>query len=174
MTLTAATALLLTTIVSQPAIEAAQPAVPDVSGSWAWNESVIFVGPGDIIAFFFGVQVEGPVMHMQCQTWGALTIQQNGDAFTGAADQQWACVSQGGQVALSAPFPATFDVSGAITGHAVHFVADFGQGFTCSYGGSMTVVNGMATSLNATGGCDVPLPIHPNMDKSISFDATRQ
>ena len=113
-------------------------------------------------------------MHVNCDTWGGLTLLQNGDSFTGTADQQWACVTNGGQVAATAPFPPVFDVSGSIEGRAVHFIADVGQGLTCAYAGALTVANGTAISLNATGGCDVPLPFHPNMDKSVSFDATRQ
>ena len=171
---TIAAALFFTTTSLNPSVLSTEERVPDVSGDWTWEEAVIFIAPGYIVAAFFGVQVEGPIMHLRCQTGGGLTIQQNGASFSGSADQQWACVTRGGQPTPTAPFPPAFDVSGSITGHAVHFSADIGQGFSCSYAGSLSVVNGVATSINATGGCDVPLPVHPNMDKSVSFDATRQ
>ena len=174
LTLTVACALFMLNTGLRPSVISAQGSVADVSGTWTWNEYVIFTGPGPAITAFFQVQLEGPVMHVRCDTWGGLTIQQNGPSFTGFADQQWACVTQGGQTAQSAPFPPGFSVSGEITGRGVHFVADVGQGFSCSYDGSLRVAGGVATSLNATGGCDVPMPFHPNMDRSISFDATRQ
>ena len=172
ITIFAAVALLTMTL--QGGAMAQGQAAADLAGQWSWAESVIIVGPGPIVAGIFTVQVEGPVMHVRCQTGGSLAIQQSGSSFTGSADQQWSCVTAGGQNALSAPFPPTFDVAGSIHGRSVHFAADVGQGFTCSYAGSLGVTSGVADSINATGGCDVPLPFHPNMDKSVSFDATRQ
>jgi hypothetical protein len=170
---TAAAAVLLTTTWLAGVTLAQGPPAPDVSGQWSWTESIILTVPGDVAAGQFGVQVEGPVMHFRCQTWGDLTIQQNGTSFSGSATQQWSCVSSGGQSATSAPFPPGFGITGSIAGRGVGFVADVGQGFTCSYSGSLGVTGSVATSINATGGCDVPLPFHPNMDKSVSFDATR-
>jgi len=174
LTLTMTLALVLVAIGPTTPVASAERTVPDVNGAWAWNELVIITAPGDVVAALFGVEVEGPVMHVQCRTWGGLTIQQNGSSFTGSADQQWSCDTQGGQSAQTAPFPPGFDVSGSIRGHAIDFSADVGQGFSCSYNGALQVNDDVATSLKATGGCDIPAPFHPNMDKSVSFDAVRQ
>ena len=172
LTLTIAAVLFLTGL-ERPALSADGP-VPDVSGDWTWNELVILTAPGDVVAALFGVQVEAPVMHVTCQAGGDLTLQQNGISFTGSASQGWSCVTQGGQPAATAPFPPAFDVTGSIVGQSVRFTADLGQGFSCSYIGSLRVDSGVATEINSTGGCDVPAPFHPNMDKSVYFNATRQ
>jgi hypothetical protein len=149
-------------------------AAPDISGAWTWNELVIVTAPGSVIAGLFGIQIEGPIMHMTCQSGGGLTIQQSGESFTGSADQQWSCISSGGQSAAQGPFPPTFGISGEIAGRSLHFTADVGQGVSCSYRGDVRVSNDTASSFHTTGGCDVPLPFHPNMNKSVYFDATRQ
>ena len=169
----AAVALLTLTHLEGGAIAQGQPA-SDLTGQWSWEESVLIVAPGDVIPGIFDVDPEGPVMQVRCLASGALTIQQNGSSFSGSADQQWSCVTAGGQTALQAPFPATFDITGSITGRGVHFTADVGQGFSCSYHGSLGVTGDVATAINATGDCDVPLPFHPNTDKSVYFTATRQ
>ena len=173
-TLTAALAIaLLTLTLEGGAMAQGQPA-SDLTGQWSWEEAVLVIGAGDIVPGIFDVDPEGPVMQVRCFTSGTLTIQQNGSSFSGSADQQWSCVTGGGQTALQAPFPATFDITGSITGRGVHFVADVGQGFSCSYHGALGVTGDVATAINATGGCDVPLPFHPNTDKSVYFTAIRQ
>jgi hypothetical protein len=170
-----ASALLLAIAVAlTPPTAAAGRTVPDVDGDWTWNEHVILILPGGIASAIFGVAPEGPVMHLTCETWGHLAIQQNGSSFSGSTDQQGSCITKGGQTTLMTPFPPGFDIAGSITGHAVHFsTVGLGPG-ECSYHGSLSVDDGVATFLNATGGCDIPLPFHPNMDKSVSFDAVRQ
>ena len=170
----AAALLLAATAADAPPAWAAGQAAPDVSGTWSWNEHIILTVPADVAAFAFGVAPEGPVMHLTCDSRGTLLIQQNGASFTGSTDQQASCVTRGGQVATP-PFPPFFDLAGTITGRAVHFTTgDLGQGITCTYHGSLSVHDGVATALNASGGCDVPIPVHPNTDKSVSFDAVRQ
>jgi hypothetical protein len=169
----AAVAVVTLTMLDGGAAAQGQPPA-DLAGQWSWEESVLVVGPGDILPGAFGVDPEGPVMHLRCLTWGGLTIQQAGSSFSGSADQQWSCVTAGGQIATQAPFPPTFDIAGSTTGRGVHFVADVGQGFTCSYSGSLGVAAGIATAINTTGDCDVPLPFHPNTDKSVFFNAVRQ
>ena len=173
VTVAIASALLVAITSLHPVVASTHRTVPDVSGSWSWNELVVLTAPGAAVAAFFGVVIEGPVMHVRCETWGELAIQQTGASFSGLTDQQWACVTAGGQAALTAPFPPAFAISGSISGHAVEFIADVGQGVSCSYRGSLSVAGGVATSINTTGGCDVPAPFHPNMDKSIYFNATR-
>ena len=172
LTLTIASILFLTGL--EPPALSADATVPDVSGSWTWSELVILTAPGDVVAALFGVQVEAPVMHLTCQAGGDLTLQQNGTSFSGSASQGWSCVTHGGQIATTAPFPPAFDVAGSIVGRSVRFTGDVGQGFTCSYVGSLRVESDVATEINSTGGCDVPAPFHPNMDKSVYFNATRQ
>lgn len=154
---------------------ALEPKTPDVRGDWAWNEHSIILGPAEEIMAFFGIpEPEGPVMRMICDAWGTLTIDQNGASFTGDTGQDGSCTTEGGQPALTTPFPPSFSITGFITGHAVHFdTGDLGGGIVCAYRGSLDVSDGIATELNGTGGCDVPLPFHPNMNKSLSFDATR-
>jgi hypothetical protein len=174
VTLTALALLLAATGGAGQPARAGGPVVPDVSGSWSWNEHIIVKLPGDLGALIFGVAPEGPVMHLTCDAWGILLIQRDGASFTGSTDQNASCVTNGGQAATTIPFPPFFDVTGTIVGRAVHFESgDLGQGISCSYHGSLGVADGVATSLNATGGCDVPIPVHPNMDKSVSFDAVR-
>lgn len=172
LTLIIASILFLTGL--EPPVLSAEATVPDVSGNWTWSELAIFTGPGGVVAGLFGVQVEGPVMHVTCQTGGDLSLQQSGASFSGSASQGWSCVTHGGQNATSAPFPPGFDVTGSIVGRSIRFTADVGQGFTCSYLGSLSVDGGVASAINTTGGCDVPAPFHPNMDKSVYFNADRK
>jgi hypothetical protein len=172
LTLTIASVLFLTGL--EPPALSADGTVPDVSGDWTWSELVILTAPGDVVAALFSVQVEAPVMHVTCQTGGDLTLQQNGSSFSGSASQAWSCVTHGGQPAATAPFPPAFDVTGSIVGQSVQFTADLGQGFTCSYVGSLRANGGVAIAINSTGGCDVPAPFHPTLDKSVYFDAIRQ
>ena len=156
------------------AVAAAQT-VPDISGEWTWRESTMVTVPGDIAAAFWGVVPEGRVMHLTCEAWGSLTVQQSGAVFSGSATQQATCVTGGGQQTPTTPFPASFDINGSISGHSLRFTTgDLGPGVVCSYVGSVSVANGVATSLNTTGGCDDPFPFHPSVTKSVSFDATRQ
>ena len=171
--LTLIASVLFLTGLEPPALSA-EGTVPDVSGNWTWSELVLLTGPGGVVAGLFGVQVEAPVMHVTCQAGGDLTLQQIGASFSGSASQGWSCVTHGGQNATVAPFPPGFDVAGSILGQSIRFTADVGQGITCSYLGALGVDDGVATAINTTGGCDVPAPFHPNMDKSVYFNATRQ
>jgi hypothetical protein len=148
--------------------------VADLSGSWSWQEEVLIKLPSELAMAIFGIsESEGPVMNLTCHSWGALTLVQNGATFTGTATQTSSCETQGGQTANTPPFPPGFSLEGHITGRAVRFNADVGEGFYCPYTGTLTVDGGRATHLNATGRCDVPAPVHPNATKSLSFDATR-
>jgi hypothetical protein len=154
---------------------AAGQTVPDISGEWTWRESSIMTLPDDLAAAFFGVVPEGRVMHLTCEAWGELTVQQNGLVFSGSLTQQASCVTGGGQPTPTTPFPGSFDITGSISGRSVHFTTgDLGPGVVCSYAGSVSVADGVATSFNTTGGCDIPFPFHPSMSRSVSFDATRQ
>jgi hypothetical protein len=113
-------------------------------------------------------------MRVFCETSGLLFLDQDGESFEGAATQNVSCESANGQPALNPPLPPFFELAGQVTGGAVHFVAGFeGAPITCPYQGSLTVVNGVATRLSATGRCVFSAPFHPNMTKNVSFDATR-
>jgi hypothetical protein len=150
------------------------PIAPDVGGVWDWHERSVVLAPTEFIVAFFGpLEPEGPVMRLSCDAWGTMTLQQNGSSFSGSTGQDGTCTTQGGQVTPVTPFPPSFTVSGSIDGHAVKFDADVGQGIVCSYQGSLSVSNGVATRFDTSGGCDVPFPFHPNMNKSLSFDMTR-
>ena len=154
---------------------AAGQTVPDISGEWTWRESSIVTVPDYVAEAFWGVVPEGPVMHLTCEAWGGLTVQQNGAVFSGSVTQQATCVTGGGQQTPTTPFPGFFDITGSISGHAVRFTTgDLGPGIVCSYSGSLSVADAVATSFNTTGKCDDPFPIHPSVSKSVSFDATRQ
>ena len=171
-----AAAMMLLSISSAAELPAATvgPATPNISGDWSWDDHLILVAPDYAVMAFFGVtESEGPVMHVTCHTWGTMHLNQNGASFSGNSDQDGACTTQGGQSATTTPFPPSFDIDGSISGHSVHMNQDVGDGIICSYRGSLTVANGVATKLNATGGCDVPLPFHPSMNRDVIFDATR-
>jgi hypothetical protein len=46
-------------------------------------------------------------------------------------------------------------------------------GFDCDYRGSVRSEQGEAVALNMTGDCAPPVDVHPNVGKTLSFDATR-
>lgn len=148
--------------------------VPDLEGQWLWEEAVELTGPSDLVMALFGLaEAEGPVMHISCLTGGSLEFAQSGASFTGEATQSAECETRHGQIASQHPFPPTFDIAGEIVGRAVQFEALVGEGFHCPYRGSLTLAGGTAISLNATGRCDTPLPVNPNVTKSIYFRASR-
>ena len=170
--LMAATIFLATTAVQHSAT-AGVKTPPDLEGEWEWEEYTYILGPSEPLMFIFGIPLpEGPVMRLTCHASGTLTIIQNGESFAGLTDQTSDCISEGGQVAATPPFPPGFSIEGFITGNAVHFQADVGLGIVCSYNGSLRVSQGTASDLTAHGGCDVPSPFHPNADR-ISFEARR-
>jgi hypothetical protein len=165
--------LLAVCVVSVRATPAGQK-TPNVSGNWSWNGKTIILGPDELIMAFFGIpESEGPVMRLICDTWGTMTLTQSGTSFSGVADQDGSCTTAGEQSASTTPFPPFFSIDGSVTGHAVHFDGDVGEGIVCPYQGSLDVQDGLATQLNATGRCVVPFPAHPLLDKELEFNATR-
>ena len=168
-------AILAVSVAVLPPVTALGAAVPNISGDWDWNGTTIVLFPPDPSALeFFEVESEGPVMRLICEAWGTLTFAQNGDLFTGSANQDSQCTTQGGQVTARTPFPPSFDLVGSIRGHSLSFESDGGPGIVCSYNGSISVEKGVATRFHTTGGCDVPVFVHPFMTRDIDLDGVRQ
>lgn len=156
------------------ASEASAATIADVDGAWLWSETTVIKLPGDLAAALFGLaQPELPVTQLTCSSGGELTLTQAGTEFTGAATQTSTCITRGGQTAATPPFPPAYTLTGELAGRAIHFELDVGPGFHCPYSGSLSVRDGEAVSLRATGRCVVPAPVHPNVSKSLSFTAAR-
>ncbi|MEO6525263.1 MAG: hypothetical protein ABIP93_01430 [Gemmatimonadaceae bacterium] len=139
----------------------------DLSGTWAWSETVAALFP-PFIAQIVGIEPEGPVTHATCYDWGVLTLVQTGDTFTGTATQSSICTTKGGQEYVPPSFPPLLDVlNGQIRGRSFSF--DFSVG--CPYSGTVSLDGGVATRIGGTGRCEVFL--HPALLKTVSWQATR-
>jgi len=145
----------------------AHPAAVDLSGDWAWSETVVALFP-PFIAGLIGIEPEGPVTHATCYDAGVLTLVQTGDTFVGTATQTTTCTTRGGQQYVPPSFPPLLDVlNGRIHGRSFSF--DFSGG--CPYHGTVSVDDGIATRIGGTGKCEVFL--HPVLLKTLTWQATR-
>ena len=141
--------------------------VIDLSGRWAWSETVVALFP-PFIAGLIGIEPEGPVTHATCYDAGLMTIVQTGDAFVGTATQTTTCTTRGGQQYVPPSFPPLLDVlNGRIHGRSFSF--DFSEG--CPYHGTVSLVGDVAVQIGGTGKCEVFL--HPGLLKTLTWQATR-
>jgi hypothetical protein len=139
----------------------------DLSGNWAWSETVTALFP-PFIAAIVGIEPEGPVTHATCYDRGVFTIVQAGDTFVGTATQTAICVTQGGQQYVPPSFPPLLDLlNGQIHGESFSF--DFSEG--CPYHGTVSIDDGIATRIGGTGKC--PVFLHPGLLKTVTWQATR-
>jgi hypothetical protein len=144
----------------------AQPTAVDLSGQWAWSETVVTLIP-PFIAGLIGIEPEGPVTHATCYDAGVLTLVQTGDTFVGTATQTTTCTTRGGQQYVP-PFPALLDLlDGQIHGRSFSF--DFSEG--CPYQGTASLVGDIVVRIGGTGKCEVFL--HPALLKTVTWQATR-
>jgi hypothetical protein len=163
----------------------AQSGPPDVGGTWTWNSHEQLTVPPFVAQLIFGIQPEGPVTRIRCDTTGTLTLSQSGATFAGSATQQAVCETGKGHVFVPPPaaVPPTMDVvEGRINGHSIEFVFTGGL-LSCPYNGVITsFANGTATGLRATGRCIVPgdprspVPLDPppaGTSKTLELTATR-
>jgi hypothetical protein len=140
--------------------------VIDLSGQWAWSETVTTLFP-PFIAGLIGIEPEGPVTHATCTDAGVLTIVQTGDTFVGTATQTSTCATRGGQQYVP-PFPPLLDVlDGRVHGRSFEF--EFSGG--CPYHGTASLDDGVATRIGGTGKCEIVL--HPALLKTVAWEATR-
>jgi hypothetical protein len=143
----------------------------DVDGPWVWSETTVLkLRP--VAAAIFGIEPEGPLTHIECESWGELILTQNGAAFAGPSNQSSWCVTAGGhEFDPSGGFPASLDlVDGQLQGRALRFTFETGV-FPCHYKGAVRVDGGQVTELHATGACEVPAEL--GNDKILNWTAVR-
>jgi hypothetical protein len=163
-----------------------EASVPDVSGAWSWSATQHLTAPPFVAALIFGIEPEGPITQLRCESSGTMDLVQNGVAFNGSATQTVSCVTGGGHAFAPPPMaaPPSFEVAGGrVTGNAIHFFFGAGE-LPCPYSGVITASDGAtATTLNATGRCIVPghpkspAPLDPppaGTSKTVTWTATRQ
>jgi len=142
------------------AAPAAAVSAPDITGVWHYAEHTRLLLAGEV-AFAFGLAYEGPVLQMDCASpEGVLTVVQTGSAFTGTLVHPVStCVTKGGQAAPPPwQIPYAADVSGRVTGHAMHFEQVDQPPFPpvpCTKNGTIEVREGAAVELETTGRCDL-------------------
>ena len=157
----------------------------DVSGTWNWSSTEHLTFPPFVAQLIFGIQPEGPVTQLRCDSTGTMHLIQSGGAFTGSATQTAVCETGRGHVFV--PPPAAFPIAlvvtdGQIIGHSIHFLSS-GADIPCPFNGVITGFdNGTATDLSATGRCIVPghpkspVPFEPppaGTSKTLTWTASR-
>ena len=162
--------------------------VPDVSGSWNWSGAGHLTVPSADVQRLLGIQPEGPITHLRCESTGTMELSQAGAIFNGSATRSTSRCETGGGHVFALPtttFPNTLAVvDGQITGRAVHFLLGAVAGLGCPHNGAIQdVEEGAATVLRATGRCIIPghpqspVPRDPppaGTSHDTSFVATRQ
>ena len=162
-------------------------AVPDVSGAWNWTGAGQLTIPAVFVGRLLGIQPEGPITHVRCESAGTMRLVQSGATFTGLATRttSWCETGRGHVFELPATtFPTSLPVAhGLITGRAVHFVLGSVAGLGCPHNGAVTAIDdGTATTLRVTGRCIIPghpqspAPVDPppaGTSHDTSFVATR-
>lgn len=162
------------------AVESLSAAVSaDVDGSWSFTRVLQLTAPEWVARDVFGVEPEGPVTHIRCETDGSMEIVQSGTTFSGVAAMDNSCRTHGGQVFESDAVVADIlIVDGVIRGRSLAwtFIED---GFLiCPH----HAVLAPAGTMQGTGRCIVPghpqgpVPAPPppaGTSKTISFTAWR-
>lgn len=157
-----------------PTSQSAEPA--NLAGPWEWTHSTVFVLPAGVAAAVLPPQgaahVTGPVAHIDCTVSGTMFITQSGSTFSGTATQSSSCRVRTGGPAFAWPFvyqPAFNVDDGRVMGHAFQFkVLPL-----CQNRGAARVAGGVTVSWRATGKCDPPIPDHPAVGKTKTWEAWR-
>lgn len=140
--------------------------VPAVSGTWIWGgDGGRITVPASVIERLFGIEPEGPITHLRCESSGTMELVQSGTTFSGVATRTaGSCTTGAGLVFV--PPPTAWSTSlpvaeGLITGRGVHFLLGSVAGLGCPHNGAISNVEaGRATELTANGRCIIPG--HPN------------
>lgn len=140
-----------------PSLKAAHGAVPDISGSWVFEERIRVLQPSSLNPVIGAPIVNTPMTQVVCDAEGTIEIVQQGATFHGTATQAVLC--RVGDVEFVPPafaFNPVFDIpSGDIRGRSIHFQT----GHTlnqCENRGSLGLERGVAESIHAIGDCPVP------------------
>jgi hypothetical protein len=165
----------------------AASSVPDVSGAWVWAAAGQLTVPASVVQRLFGIEPEGPITHLRCESSGTMQLSQTGATFSGSATRT-AVTCETGRGHVFAPpvmaFPNSLPVAdGVITGRAIHFLIGSVAGLGCPHNGAITSLDsGIATTLRASGRCIIPghpqspAPVDPpplGTSHDTSFVATR-
>ena len=135
--------------------------VPDVSGTWLWDGGGHITVPASVVERLFGIEPEGPITHLRCETSGTMELVQTGATFSGVATRTAGSCTTGAGLAFVPPpaaWPTSLPVAeGQITGRGVHFLLGTIAGLGCPHNGAISNVEaGRATELTANGRCIVP------------------
>ena len=146
------------------ALSATPSRAPDLSGSWNWSAVGRLTVPASVVERLFGIEPEGPITHLRCESSGTMELTQTGASFSGLATRTAVSCETGlGHVFVPAPpgFTNSLPVEeGTITGRGVHFLLGSVGGLGCPHNGAITdVEDGTATEITANGRCI--LPGHP-------------
>jgi hypothetical protein len=163
----------------------AAPAVPDISGTWNWRRDVQLTAPTWAAELIFGIQPEGPITHMRCESFGTMELNQAGATFSGTAVRETiTCETKGGQVFAPA-HPAITIADGTVSGQSIHYtlVEHSMVMIPCPNRGVISQLHGTtATRMGGTGRCLVPghpqspVPLDPppaGTSKTLSWEAWR-
>ena len=165
----------------------AASSVPDVSGAWVWAAAGQLTVPASLVQRLFGIEPEGPITHLRCESSGTMQLSQTGATFTGSATRTAVTCETGRGHVFEPPamaFPNSLPVAdGVITGRAIHFLIGSVAGLGCPHNGAITSLDsGTATTLRASGRCILPghpqspAPVDPppsGTSHDTSFVATR-
>jgi hypothetical protein len=125
----------------------------NVTGSWAWQETVESAIPPFIVEMIGqGIVPEGEITYLTCKGGGELKLVQTGGTFEGTATQGGSCETEGGQGPFWPPsFASVLEVTnGVISGNDISWTFN-----NCAY---TAKVVGSGNKLVGQGTCDIPLP----------------
>lgn len=147
----------------------------DISGNWVWEHRTLFVIPTSVAAAVLPPSAQphlsGPTTKVRCHVTGTMNLSQAGPDFAGTAAQTSSCqLREGPSFAWPFAYQPNFVVAeGRVEGRSIRFaVPPF-----CQNRGSIRVASGVATAWRVSGSCDIPIPDHPSLARTISWEATR-
>jgi hypothetical protein len=134
-------------------------ATPDLSGEWSFARVVKLSLPDWAAREIFGIEPEGPMTHLRCESGGTLEILQDGDGFHGTAYIDGTECETGGGYHFSRPAGMATLTDGNIVGRSLDYIWD-GDGpgpvFCPTHGVVAGASDGTATSMAGSGRCIVP------------------